>query len=52
MRDLYDILGVDRDATAKEIKKAHRRLVKKHHPDINDGQQSQEFIDRCERIGS
>ena len=31
--DLYTILGVKKDATLDEIKKAHRELAKKHHPD-------------------
>ena len=35
MRDPYTILGVSKSATADEIKKAYRRLAKKHHPDQN-----------------
>ncbi len=31
----YDILGVGKDATEQEIKSAHRKLVKKYHPDLN-----------------
>ena len=35
--DPYKILGVDRKASQDEIKKAHRRLVRKYHPDHNPG---------------
>lgn len=36
-RDYYEILGVDRSASEKEITAAYRRLAKKHHPDNNPG---------------
>ena len=35
MTDPYSVLGVDRNATEDEIKKAYRRLSRKYHPDAN-----------------
>ena len=34
-KDLYDVLGVDEDASQEEIKKTYRKLARKHHPDRN-----------------
>lgn len=41
-RDYYEILGVKRDATEKEIRSAYRRLARKYHPDVNPGDKAAE----------
>lgn len=41
-RDLYETLGVPRDATAKDIRKAYRELARKYHPDRNQGNKQAE----------
>ena len=44
--DFYVILGVDRTASAVDVKRAYRRLARKHHPDINPGDQEAEAFFR------
>ena len=48
-QDLYDILGVSRDADADAIKKAYRRLARQHHPDVNPDPASQERFGEVSR---
>ena len=41
-RDYYNLLGVGRSASDKEIRQAYRRLARKHHPDVSSGDRGDE----------
>ena len=46
--DYYKLLGVPRNAKAEDIKKAYRKLARRHHPDVNPGSTDSE--DRYEQV--
>jgi DnaJ-class molecular chaperone len=50
VRDPYEVLGLKRDASDKDIRAAYRRLAKQHHPDLNPGNHAAE--ERFKEISS
>jgi DnaJ-class molecular chaperone len=42
MATFYDLLGIKRDASEKEVRSAYRKLARKHHPDVNPGDKAAE----------
>jgi molecular chaperone DnaJ len=48
-RDYYEVLGISRDSSAEDIKKAYRQLARKFHPDVNQGDAGAE--DKFKEVG-
>ena len=43
-RDYYEIMGLQREATQDEIKRAYRKLARKYHPDVSKASDAEELF--------
>jgi len=50
MKNYYEILEVDRNASQEVIEKAYKTLAKKYHPDLQQGKQQQEYAEKMKII--